>query len=151
MQRSARSAVYVAVGCIGVGFLLIILGWNNAANLDYAQGQLPYIISGGIGGIALVGVGLTLALVQTLRADLHLIARKLDELNESAGGPRALGGPTAVPEDEGEKVVAGRTTYHRSNCHLVEGRGDLQVMSVKAAFDRGLAPCRVCNPERASA
>jgi hypothetical protein len=55
--------------------------------------------------------------------------------------------PTAVP-DHGT-VMAGRTTYHRADCRLVEGRSGTQAMSPEAAAARGLAPCRICNPAAA--
>ena len=78
MQGNAKGVIYLAVAALGVGFLLIVLGWNGAASLDYAQGQLPFVISGGVGGMALVAVGLTLVVLNALRSDLHLIAHKLD-------------------------------------------------------------------------
>ena len=151
MQGKAKGIIYLAVAALGVGFLLIVLGWNGAASIDYAQGQLPFVISGGVGGMALVAVGLTLMVLNALRSDLHLIARKLDELIDAAGPGGRSSGPTIVPDDDTETVVAGRTTYHRTDCHLVEGRSDLQVMSQQTAYDRGLAPCRVCEPDRKTA
>lgn len=148
MQGWSKGVIYSAVSMLGVGVLLIVLGWNGAASWDRVASQVPYIISGGIGGIALAGAGLTLIVVHSLRRDLLQLGLKLDRIVDAVQelhGTAAVG-PTAVPEDDGLRVVAGRTTYHAQTCHLVEGRDDLQVMSPEAARDRGLAPCRICNP-----
>jgi nitrate reductase gamma subunit len=151
MQGWSKGVIYSAVAMLGVGGLLIVLAWNGAANLDYTQGQIPYMISGGLGGLALVLGGLTLIVVHTLRQDLLRATARLDTLIEAVRGSGALGGgPTAVPEAQQQRVVAGRTTYHTPACRLVEGRTDLQVMSEAAARDRGLAACRICAPESAA-
>ena len=150
MKTWSKGTVYLAVVLSAAGFLLIVLGWNGAAGKDFIQGQFPYVISGGIAGVALVAAGLTLALVQELRKQHADQLAKIDELIEAvaAGSGATASGPTAVPDD-GDKVVAGRTTFHAPSCHLVEGRSDLQVMSPRAAKDRGLAPCRICEPQQA--
>lgn len=152
MKGWSKGTVYLAVVLSAAGFLLIVLGWNGAAGKDFITGQFPYVISGGIAGIALVAAGLTMALVQELRKQQADTLAKLDELIDAvvAGGGVAATGPTAVPDD-GDKVVAGRTTFHKPSCHLVDGRSDLQVMSPRAAKDRGLAPCRICEPHAETA
>jgi hypothetical protein len=63
--------VFVAAGAIA-----LIAGWLGVSGSAYAAGQLPYIISGGIGGIFLLGVGATL----WLSADLRDEWRKLDSI-----------------------------------------------------------------------
>lgn len=147
-MQGSNGVIYTAVGMIGIGILLIVLGWNGAASIDFVSGQMPYVISGGVGGLALVGAGLTLTVVHTMRQELAQLGNKLDELGTIIHESTDMrsGGPTAVPEDEGQQVIAGRTTYHAKSCHLVEGRDDLQVMSPPTARDRGLAPCRICKP-----
>ncbi|MBW3658108.1 MAG: hypothetical protein KY457_05680 [Actinobacteria bacterium] len=147
MTGWSKSTIYVAVAMMTGGFLLIVLGWNGAANLDYVQGQLPYVISGGLAGVSLIAGGLALAVIQELRRGTLAITERLAELTELVSqGAAAAGGPTAVPSD-GNMVVAGRTSYHKSGCHLIDGRTDLQVMSAEDAASRGLAPCRICEPQ----
>lgn len=147
MRGWSNAATYVGVALIGLGLLFILLGWNGAASFDTPQQQIPYLISGGLAGVAMVVGGVGLVAVQELRRTTMELSRRLDEIID---GLAVSTGPTAVP-DTGEAVVAGRTTYHRPTCHLVEGRSDLQVMSPAAARDRGLAPCRVCEPEERTA
>lgn len=148
MTGWSKSTIYIAVAMMAGGFLLIVLGWNGAANLDRVPGQVPYLISGGLAGIGLVAGGLTLAVIQELRRGTLAVTERLAELTEIiAQGAAASGtGPTAVPAD-GAMVVAGRTSYHKSGCHLIDGRSDLQVMSAEDATGRGLAPCRICEPQ----
>jgi hypothetical protein len=148
-MNGSKYTIQLAIGLAAVGFLLIVLGWNGAASLDRVPGQLPYLISGGVAGIGLVMTGLLLALVQELRKNTTMIVAKLDEVGDKVAAAGVSGaGPTAVPTD-GSAVVAGRTTYHLPDCNLVEGRSDLQPMATEAAVDRGLAPCRICEPQAA--
>ena len=147
MTGWSKNTIYLAVAMMAGGFLLLVLGWNGAANLDYVQGQLPYVISGGLAGVGLIAGGLTLAVIQELRRGTLAVTERLAELTEIiAQGASSTGGPTAVPAD-GAMVVAGRTSYHKSGCHLIDGRSDLQVMSAEDATARGLAPCRICDPK----
>ncbi len=65
---------------IGVGALLLLLGWLGVSHTVYPAEQLPYIISGGLGGVALIGIGAMLWLSADLRDEwtqLHEIARLL--------------------------------------------------------------------------
>src|SRR5438105_12138704 len=78
-----KSALYTAVGLVALGGIVIFLAWNGAAGKDYAQGQLPYVISGGVGGLALVITGLTVGIVQAIRRDMSELGQKLDALTEA--------------------------------------------------------------------
>ena len=150
-MTGSKYTIQLAVGLAAVGFLLIVLGWNGAASLDRVPGQMPYLISGGVAGLGLVLTGLVLALVQESRRNTSLMLAKLDELGERVERAGAAGnGPTAVPTD-GSAVIAGRTTYHLPDCNVVAGRADLQPMAVGEAVDRGLAPCRICEPQNRQA
>ncbi|MEX2503751.1 MAG: hypothetical protein WD378_02805 [Egicoccus sp.] len=146
MQERTRNTMHLAVGFAAAGFLLIVMGWNGAASVDYVQGQLPYLISGGVGGLGLIGVGLMLALVQELRRTSAETAARLDALTDLIAAERMLdAGPTGVPAD-GSAVVAAQSVFHDPACRLVEARPGLQAMSSAEARARGLVPCRVCRP-----
>jgi hypothetical protein len=147
MHDQTRTTMHLAVLFTAGGFLLIVLGWNGAANLDYVQGQIPYLISGGVAGLGLIGLGLMLAIVQELRrTNAELTARVEGLADLVAGGrPDAAGAPTGVPLD-GTAVIAGAAVYHLPSCRLVEQRPGLQAMAPFDAVKRGLAPCRVCRP-----
>lgn len=146
-MTGSKYTIQLAVGLAAVGFLLIVLGWNGAASLDRVPGQLPYLISGGVAGLGLVLTGLTLVIVQESRRSTSLLLVKLDEVGERIERAGGAAGPTAVPSD-GTAVIAGRTTYHLPDCNVVAGRTDLQPMTSDAALERGLAPCRICEPQQ---
>jgi hypothetical protein len=61
------------------GAVALIIGWVGVSGTGYASGQLPYIISGGIGGIFLLGLGA----MTWMSADLRDEWRKLDRLEEA--------------------------------------------------------------------
>lgn len=150
MRDPSKYTMQIAVGFAAMGFLLIFLAWNFAAETNHLPDQMARLISGGLTGLGFIGVGLILALVQELRRGTMAVEAKLDQMTELlAGASPAATGPTAVPTG-GSQVVAGRTTYHRGDCRLVEDRHDLQPMSVEDAVGRGLAPCRICEPEAAA-
>lgn len=151
MPDRTRNTMHLAVGFAAAGFLLIVMGWNGAASVDYAQGQLPYLISGGVGGLGLIGLGLMLAVVQELRRSTATTAARLDALTELLAADHVgVGGPTGVPVD-GSAVVATKAVFHDPACRLVEARPGLQPMAHEDARARGLVPCRVCRPEASHA
>ena len=139
----------LGIGYIVAGLALIFLGWNGAASYDRAESQIPYLISGGLAGLALVIVGAGLLVVQALRAGRNETAAEIADLREaverlaSGGGapaPRVAGGSTDVA------VVAGPSSYHRDDCRSVEGQTGAVPMFRAEAKERGLAPCRICDP-----
>jgi len=83
MSGWPKSALYTAVGLVALGAVLIFFAWNGAAGKDYPQGQLPYLISGGVGGLALVLSGLAVGIVQAVRRDAAELGQKLDALTEA--------------------------------------------------------------------
>ena len=102
MSGWPKSALYTSVGLVGLGFVFIFFGWNGAAGKDYVQGQIPYVISGGLIGLALVLCGLTVVLVQAIRRDATELKQKLDQLID------------AMQEDEEQATPAPRTRRRAS-------------------------------------
>jgi hypothetical protein len=74
----------VAVVAIGLGGLAILLGWVGVSGHAYLANQLPYLISGGIGGIFLLGVGATMWISSDLRDEWQ----KLDRLEQALDASR---------------------------------------------------------------
>ncbi|MFN2536658.1 MAG: hypothetical protein ABR549_00720 [Mycobacteriales bacterium] len=72
--------------------LLLLLGYLGVASTSYPAEQVPYIVSGGLTGILLMGVAATL----WLSADMRDEWRKLDELGRLLveNGVRADDTPT---------------------------------------------------------
>jgi hypothetical protein len=65
--------------CVAAGVVVLIIGWVGVSGTEYPAAQLPYIISGGVGGIFLLGLGAML----WLSADLRDEWRKLDRIDEN--------------------------------------------------------------------
>lgn len=68
-----------AVTCLVVAVVVLVSGWVSLSAESEAGDQIPYIMSGGIGGLFILWVGTTL----WLSADLRDEWRKLDALDES--------------------------------------------------------------------
>jgi hypothetical protein len=67
-----------AVAFTVAGAVLMVLGWFGVAGQGLTADQMPYIASGGLGGIFLMGVGAAL----WLSADLRDEWMKLDRIEE---------------------------------------------------------------------
>jgi hypothetical protein len=83
----------LGIGYCIAGFFLIFLGWNGAASNDDEPAQIPYVISGGIAGLALVVVGSALIVAHSLRTDRIELRGSIDDLR--AATERLAAGSTA--------------------------------------------------------
>ena len=92
--------------CMVIGGIAIAAGWHGVSRALLPAAQLPYVISGGIGGLFLLGVGATL----WLSADLRDEWRHLDSLEDrvTARILEQLEPPPPVPNGRGRLVAAGR-------------------------------------------
>ncbi|MBI2168311.1 MAG: hypothetical protein HYU28_02250 [Actinobacteria bacterium] len=108
MQMGSKGSIYVAVGITALGFLVIFFGWNGAASKDYVTGQVPYVVSGGVAGLALVLVGLSVALAEARKRDTAKLGAKLDRLLEHLGATEV--DAYAEPEEHGitDRIVGFR-------------------------------------------
>jgi hypothetical protein len=61
---------------VAAGAIALVLGWVGVSGTPYSFEQIPYVISGGLGGLFLLGVGAML----WVSADLRDEWRKVDEL-----------------------------------------------------------------------
>lgn len=68
-----------ALAVIAVGAVVLVVGWVGVSGEAYPAKQLPFIISGGIGGIFLLGVGALFWLSSDLRDEWT----KLDRIEEA--------------------------------------------------------------------
>ena len=131
------------------GLAVIWAGWNGAASYNDIRKQFPYLISGGLGGLALVVIGVGLMIIQSQRADRVQLESNLVELRnilERMGSAPTTNGAEA---SDGGLVVAGPNAYHRPTCKLVAGR-DLRKMPAEQAVAAGLEACRTCSPAEAA-
>lgn len=96
MKGWSKSTTYLATTMMAGGFLLIVLGWNGAASLDYVQGQIPFLISGGLAGTGLIVGGVALTIIQEVRRATGVVSGRLERIVELLEG--------TVIEEEAELV-----------------------------------------------
>jgi hypothetical protein len=94
-----RALAWVA---IGIGALALLLGWLGVSREVLPAGQIPFVISGGLGGLFMLGLGAVLWISADLRDEwrqLREIATKLD-VQENGNRPPAARSTTRAPDDE---------------------------------------------------
>ena len=143
---------------VGFGALLLLLGYLGVSREALPGKQIPYLVSGGIGGVFLAVVGAYVLGIQALRHDsgrldrlermveeLHLaLLRRPDAPDLTAGNGRAA---TAKPAGPARRVVVVEDgdLFHRAACAIVAGK-EVQEMTPATARRRGLQPCPACAP-----
>jgi hypothetical protein len=136
-----------------LGLLAILFGWWGSAHTGLPFEQTPYLISGGLLGLALCFLGGFLyfaywitRLVRESRAQTERAAELLDQIAEtlSSNGYSRTSRPRAIA-GAGAEFVATRsgTFFHRPDCATVTGRTKLRKVTAKTP---GLEPCRICDP-----
>jgi hypothetical protein len=94
----------VAGALMAIGIAVILIGWDGAANTTLLEEQVPYLISGGLLGLALATIGaltffshwLTVSIREARR---HEAARRQDH-DELMGALWSIAGSLAEQEDQ---------------------------------------------------
>lgn len=138
---------------VAIGIVTIGIAYNSVASQTSLLAQMPYLVSGGLIGVSLVIVGAAVLVVNSAREDRALLEAKLDDLtdallNGAGAGTRTVAGHGS-PSDVSGLVVAGTASFHTSDCRLVDGREETQLLTADEASRSGLKPCRVCQPQSA--
>jgi hypothetical protein len=150
---------------VGAGIILIIIGYLGISREALVAKQLPYLISGGILGIALVGFGAMLIGTEDLKRaqeridrlellieDLHavLLTRPDAPVIGSTNGAGS-GAPEGGSRTSALLALPGGQSYHRADCSMIQGKSEAKSVTPSAARKQGLKPCRLCEPQTASA
>ena len=189
MRGASRFATYLGRLLMVAGFVMILIGWNGAAGLDFIQGQFPFLLSGAMPGLGLIIIGSGLEYIQAVRQFSAKRAKQMAALNvavvklvnhvrdnggtlgapvsaadaptevlapvpagvAAAAAPQAGAGASgqaaaAASDPSARTVVAGRSSFHDPECHLVSGRDDMTTLTRLEAEAAGLSACRVCKP-----
>ena len=150
------STVRPVVGWVlaALGALALFLGWYGVSGESLTAKQLPYLVSGGLTGIALVVVASAFLATEDVRRQLSQVddlRRKVDDLYalfvEDLAAPVVDPDPaaSALPTDAVMALPVG-TSYHRTTCNLVTGKSEAVTVDARAIRARKLRPCRICNP-----
>ncbi len=152
-RRWFWSAVRPVLGSLltVLGALALFLGWYGVSGTPVPAKQMPYLVSGGLTGVALVVLAAAFFATEDVRrrfAHLERMERKVDALydllTEEAHTERVVEVLPLVALESG-------TSYHRPECRLVSGKAGSRQLTQDEVSERGLAPCRVCDPPRTAA
>ncbi|HKC28353.1 MAG TPA: hypothetical protein VKB75_10105 [Jatrophihabitans sp.] len=156
-MRALQLALFtVGALLMPLGIFAIFLGWYGVAHTKYQYDQLPYVVSGGLLGLALVFLGGFLYFGAWLAkigneqressrqlADAMLVLADVVERQRAGGGTGRSTSSGPVARDE--LVLAGAgSTVHRHDCPLIAHRDDLHPVQ---GSETGLGTCRVCRPD----
>lgn len=155
---------------IGAGALLMLLGYLGVSREALPTKQIPYLVSGGIGGMFVAVLGAYFLGTQELRKDSgrldrleqmvedlhHVLLRRPDapdltQLGDDVTSSQANGAAANGTSGTLRRVliVDGGGMFHRPGCSMTEGK-DSEELSPATARKRGLRPCPVCAPTPAT-
>lgn len=159
---SAAGGQALAFVLLGAGALMLIVGWFGVSREVIVSKQLPYLVSGGLGGAFLLGVAAVLLVTHELRLDnrrLAAVEMLVEELRDAlllddeagdgeARSPKATSNGKAATRTSAANVaiVSGGSRYHLATCSAAAGK-ELTLLSAGDARREGLSPCRLCSPD----
>lgn len=148
---------------IGVGALLVLLGWFGVSGEAIVAKQIPYVVSGGIGGVLLAVIGAYFLGTEELRKDggrLDRLEQMVEQLHaallERPDAPARTSpddADVAAGNGSGRATVVavrGGETFHVPGCAMAVGK-DAEELTAADAQKRGLSPCPLCAPASGSA
>jgi hypothetical protein len=147
-----RSLLLVGAVSVPIGLVFILLGYWGAAHVSRVIQQIPYALSGGLLGLALVlagGFAFFASWLARVQRDQHRLTDRVENqtavLTDALGRIEALLGEQGPNRNGARKLALVRTPggslVHEPTCSIVAGRGDLIAVS---AGD--LVPCKICGP-----
>jgi hypothetical protein len=144
---------YVGWILLVLGAVAIFLGWLGISGQSLTAKQLPYLVSGGLAGVALIVVGSVFLAADSFRRNvsrLDGLERKVDDLYALL----VLEPPTVTEPDPGPAAdeagyvaLPTGSTFHRATCRLVAGKPDVVAVDADDIAARSLQPCPVCDPD----
>ena len=157
----ARLLLFFGGILLPLGFVVILLGWVGASHTVNMFEQIPYAISGGMLGMALVFAGgfcyfaywLTQLVYAARRdnADTRILLERIEELLSSGASFSAVPAVDGAARRQLKATVATRTflatptgtMFHEADCPAVAGRENLREVT---GDEPGLTPCKICEP-----
>lgn len=152
---------------IGFGALVMLMGYFGVSREAIPAKQIPYLVSGGIGGVFLAVLGAYFLGTQEIRNDsgrLNRLERMVEELHlallqrpdapsvdvtaqelVSTNGSNGTGAPARRVY-----VIGDGEMFHRAGCELVTSK-DTEELTPATARKRGMRPCPACTPLPATA
>ncbi|HVA60894.1 MAG TPA: hypothetical protein VNG13_10235 [Mycobacteriales bacterium] len=147
------SAVRPLLGWILVaaGAVALFLGWFGVSGQALTAKQLPYLVSGGLVGIALFIIAAVFLATDDVRRQLgrlDALERKVDTLYRLLVSDAAEANEEPEPRPQpGALALPTGTSYHRPECVLIVGKPAARSVGAEELGSRRLRPCRVCEPD----
>lgn len=134
MLQQGQPAIIAGVILLVIGGVLITLGWDGAADLDYVQGQFPYLLSASVPGIALVIIGMSVLVLAVVRRDAAEREAQLERLTSSINELASMVGP----QDPYDPLVSGEYRPRpRVATNGVDGEAATMEIARPATFEEG--------------
>lgn len=146
---------YLGYILIAIGAILLLAGYLGVSREVIVARQIPYLVSGGLVGLAAITIGGRLLLIEDLRRD----SGRLDRLEKAVQDlHRVLLYRPDVPLPEqsttafnGAKptkllVLPGGESFHRPECPVVGDKPNGRTVTVETAQRKGLHACPLCQP-----
>ena len=160
--RWVRKATRPVIGWVllGVAALVILIGWIGVSGTPVVAKQIPYVVSGGIGGVLLAVLGAYFLGTEELRKDsgrLDRLERMVDELHNTlltrADAPPVADHTEDSTTANGQAYVSlsGSDIYHRADCAMVASKTNTAKVAPSTIKRRELKPCSLCEPSMADA
>ncbi|MCW2778741.1 MAG: hypothetical protein JWN17_2466 [Frankiales bacterium] len=98
-----HAGTYAGIGLAALGVVLLAVAWGKVAGLTNVALQLPYVVSAGFIGLALVACGLTVISVTARQAEGVERRRQIAELRDVLAELRALVAQPGDSVDGGQR------------------------------------------------
>jgi hypothetical protein len=90
VRHPAFPGLVVMAGLALAGFAGIILAWYGTSGTLFVALQIPHLVSGGLGGLALVGAGIALLHIQMGRREAAIEEQLTDDILDEVAALVAL-------------------------------------------------------------
>ncbi|MDT4937182.1 MAG: hypothetical protein QOG80_853, partial [Pseudonocardiales bacterium] len=143
---------------LALSALFILFGWIGVSGTPVVAKQIPYVVSGGIGGVLLAVLGAYFLGTEELRKDsgrLDRLERMVLELHDAllsrddAPAPVTDSEDTAPANGQAYVSLSGSDIYHRPDCAMVASKANAAKIAPSTIRRRQLAPCSLCEPAMA--
>ena len=140
---------------LGLSAIFILAGWIGVSGTALPAKQIPYVVSGGIGGVFLALFGAYFLGTEELRKDsgrLDRLERMVEELHQVLlardDAPAPADETESAPQSNGQAYVAlaGSDMYHRPDCTMVASKPNSAMLAPSTIRRRELTPCPLCEP-----
>jgi hypothetical protein len=150
-----RWLLWIGGVLLPLGVMLVFLGWWGTSHTVFVFEQLPYVVSGGLLGLAFVFAGgfvyfayWQTVIVRELRTERHEVVSALRRIQSTLEGQSGLAGTatqgaTASASTGTFVATPTGTMFHRPECPVVARREDTTEVDANSTE---LLPCGICDP-----